>query len=791
MGGNNYRMFLPRCLLYYCHHPLRCQALWVFFLCSICLSSHAQSVSPEALATAALKSLRSHQKVSQLILNPAQGQVGGVLPFSVVYDAPPAYLSTAEWQNVLNTYATDSSYLAQLALEQARRYQPQAFVLGDSSLHYPVAYLAALEQLNRPLLLLDSTKTHTLDFPLSLSKDYKSSYKILKKQYKSKSALNTACLRVLTYKYRSLLADSLLRLDASGAVDIGAYRGYQRFLFFKGALSLLKNRNQALPLATKQAMPAALAWVRQPQAGLSSFGNRLMDYAEVRPLELSSALSKQLANDQLVIFTFSKPPNAAQLTHLQQIDKGTQQWIALSFHPLGSIDYTRLPFDACLFVPSIDSIAQDISVQALFGAIGISTHRLAAKPTIGLAAKGDILSFVPPQHLGVDSTTLHDLVRHIIDDAIQAQAFPGCQILVAKDNQVFFYETYGHHTYDSMQVVRRRDLYDLASITKVMAPISALMYWYDKKRFHPDDLIQRHIPRWKRAANSSFRDVLAHQAGLKSWIPYYKDLYKKTGRFKRAYISKRLSSRYPTTLSKGMYLRKNFHKVIYKKIYKSEIVPSGYQYSDLMFYFFPRLIERLANTSYERFVYDQFYNQMGATTLRFNPYRYFSLSRIVPTERDNYFRQRLLHGVVHDEGAALMGGISGHAGLFGKAIDVAKMWSMYLNNGTYAGVRYLSKESIALFTACAFCEQGNRRGLGFDKPPIIFEENKSTVAQAASAHSFGHSGFTGTLAWADPVNGLIFIFLSNRVYPSREQRAIYEKNVRPRLHQALYNFFEK
>ena len=146
----------------------------------------------------------------------------------------------------------------------------------------------------------------------------------------------------------------------------------------------------------------------------------------------------------------------------------------------------------------------------------------------------------------------------------------------------------------------------------------------------------------------------------------------------------------------------------------------------------------------------------------------------------------LLHGVVHDEGAALMGGVSGHAGLFGNAIDVAKVWSMYLNSGTYAGRAYLSAEAIARFTACVFCEEGNRRGLGFDKPLVAYDPERSMVAPHASAQSFGHSGFTGTLVWADPEEELLFVFLSNRVYPSRHQRAIYDKNVRPRLHTLLY-----
>ncbi len=212
----------------------------------------------------------------------------------------------------------------------------------------------------------------------------------------------------------------------------------------------------------------------------------------------------------------------------------------------------------------------------------------------------------------------------------------------------------------------------------------------------------------------------------------------------------------------------------------------GYKYSGLVFYLLPDIIARLSNEAYATYLNTHFYAPLGAQTITFLPKERFSLSRIVPTELDNNFRMQLLHGVVHDEGAIMMGGISGNAGLFAKTIDVAKLWQMYLQGGYYGGNRYLTQEVLHAFTTCQFCEEGNRRGLGFDKPPIVYKAGKSSVAPQASHQSFGHTGFTGTISWADPVHGLLFIFLSNRVHPTRANNALAVRDIRPRLQKAIY-----
>ncbi|MEL7222815.1 MAG: serine hydrolase, partial [Bacteroidota bacterium] len=240
-------------------------------------------------------------------------------------------------------------------------------------------------------------------------------------------------------------------------------------------------------------------------------------------------------------------------------------------------------------------------------------------------------------------------------------------------------------------------------------------------------------------------------------------------------------------LADDLWQHRSYRQQMMKAILKSPLnETTEYRYSGLLFYLLPEIVSTKTGVNYEDYLRKTFYRPLGATTLGFNPRRYFSEERIIPTERDSFFRMRLLHGYVHDEGAAMMGGLSANAGLFANAIDLAKMMQMYLNGGEYGGQQYIATEAIHAFNQRYYADQNNRRGLGFDKPLLEYDEQKSSVAAAASQNSFGHSGYTGTFTWVDPDNGLLYIFLSNRVYPSRNNRGIYTRNIRPRIHTVLY-----
>ena len=407
----------------------------------------------------------------------------------------------------------------------------------------------------------------------------------------------------------------------------------------------------------------------------------------------------------------------------------------------------------------------------------------------------DTLRFATPSHLNIDSLRLYNGVDSIITQALDSGAFPGCQILMAKEGKIFYYHSFGYHTYDSIQKVKNSDLYDLASITKITATTLALMKLQEEGKFDLDQTLGYYFPFLAKSNKSelTMRKVLAHQSKLKNWIPYYSESQRKNGKYRRKTISTDSSANYPNRVpGSDLFLHKDFKEdKIYKMIKKSDLYEEEkYVYSGLAFYLFPELIRRLSGVSFDQYLNDHFYSPLGAKSMGFEPLRKYSSSEIVPTEVDTFFRMKKLHGTVHDEGAAVMLGISGNAGLFSNAYDLAKVYQMLLNGGTYNGRTYLNPETIAEFTRCQYCEKGNRRGLGFDKPLIEYDSIKTSVAKLTSPNSYGHSGYTGTLIWVDPDNHFLFIFLANRVFPTRINRKIYTLNIRPRIHDMVYGLLE-
>lgn len=413
----------------------------------------------------------------------------------------------------------------------------------------------------------------------------------------------------------------------------------------------------------------------------------------------------------------------------------------------------------------------------------------------GRGSAGELIT-VNPADLGIDALALESGIRSIILQALDSGAFPGCQVLLAKGGKVFYEESFGYHTYDSLRPVKNTDIYDLASVTKTTAATLSLMKLYDEGLFDPDQTFGHYFPDIAKGKKKDMvmRDVLAHQAGLRAWIPYYSASQKKNGKYKRNSVSSDSSANFPYRISEtGLFLHKDYRtKKIYKMIRKSKVnKDKSYLYSGLSFYLYPELVQRITGKSFDQYLADEFYNPLSAETVGFNAGERFPLGRIVPTEVDSFFRMQTLHGVVHDEGAAMMLGVSGNAGLFANAMDLGKVYQMLLNGGEYAGRRYLKSSTVNEFTKCQFCDEGNKRGMGFDKPLIEYDEARSSVAEAASAASFGHSGYTGTFVWADPANDLLFVFLSNRVHPTRLNRKIYSLNIRPRIHNLVYDLLEQ
>ncbi|MDT0606133.1 serine hydrolase domain-containing protein [Croceitalea rosinachiae] len=380
--------------------------------------------------------------------------------------------------------------------------------------------------------------------------------------------------------------------------------------------------------------------------------------------------------------------------------------------------------------------------------------------------------------------------------AITQEAFPGAQVMVAHKNEVIFHKAYGFHTYDSVQPVGLTDLYDLASVTKILGPLPVLMKLVDEGKVNLDIPFSTYWKPWRKKKDKksiTLREILAHQAGL---VPYIVFLNKATkgGKPKKRFIASKQSHKYSDKAYENQFVNKRFKDKLYRIVNKSEVSEEKiYKYSGLSFLIFPKVIEQLTNQSYEAYLQENFYQALGCSTLGFNPSNKAYNNNIVPTEIDTFWRKSLVKAYVHDENAALLGGVSGNAGLFGSANDILKMMLLYQNYGEFNKKRFISEKTVQEFTKIQYPTNENRRGLGFDKPLLGNDTLSISAAYPSpqsSTSSFGHAGFTGTLVWADPKNQLVFIFLSNRVYPSRSHRNLYKLNIRTSLQDIFYTALE-
>jgi CubicO group peptidase (beta-lactamase class C family) len=403
------------------------------------------------------------------------------------------------------------------------------------------------------------------------------------------------------------------------------------------------------------------------------------------------------------------------------------------------------------------------------------------------------LEFGTPESVGLDSKYIQTKVDSIMALAITKEAFPGAQLLVAKQGKIIFHKAYGYHTYDSIQKVHLNDVYDLASVTKILGPLPAIMKLYEEGKLDLDRPFSRYWKPWrykKNKRNITLRELLAHQAGLHPYIVFLNEVIKK-GEFKNRFVSHSKNKRFSNQAYNNLYVKDRFKNKMYRIITRSKVnKKKEYLYSGSASLIYPQLIEDLTGASYTSYLQNNFYGPLGCNTLGYLPtLKKFPNNAFVPTEMDSLFRKDLVKGWVHDENAALLGGVSGNAGLFGTAKDLAILMQMYMQKGEYAGKRYLKKETVNEFIKVQFPENHNRRGLGFDKPLLgndTLSLKESYPAPEVSPESFGHSGFTGTFVWADPAHEIVFIFLSNRVYPYRSHSNIYNLNIRPALHQVFY-----
>jgi beta-N-acetylhexosaminidase len=362
-------------------------------------------------------------------------------------------------------------------------------------------------------------------------------------------------------------------------------------------------------------------------------------------------------------------------------------------------------------------------------------------------------------------------------------------VLVAKNGTIIYEKSYGYYDYNKQNPVSTNSIFDMASVTKICATTISIMQLYDAGKIKLTDTLGKFIS-WVKGtnkANLTIQDILLHQARLKAWIPFYKETIDSIGVPNPAIYSKIKSSTYSITVADSLYMRTTWRDTMYKRMAESKLEePGKYIYSDNDFIFLGLIVEQISGKPLEVFVQDNFYRPLGLQNTGFLPLQKFDKNKIIPTENEKYFRLQTLRGYVHDPGAAMFGGVAGHAGLFSCAEDLAVIMQMLLNGGTFNGKRYLKKETIDLFTQ--YQSNISRRGYGFDKPEKDNATRKEPYpAISVSPQTFGHTGFTGTCVWADPKDNLIYIFLSNRVHPlGGDNTKLLKMGIRTKIHDAIY-----
>ncbi len=576
----------------------------------------------------------------------------------------------------------------------------------------------------------------------------------------------------------------------------------------EASLTLLQNKNNIVPLQKLDSLRIASLSLGYKE--LNVFQKTLSNYAPVthfgidkdaKQLAFDSVL-KKLKDFNLVIVhvnnTNNKPDKDFGLTPqivsmLKAVMKQSKVIVNVAANPYILAKLDSLQFaDGVIMSYEDNDYSESYSAQLIFGGIA-SQGKLSVSPTayfkqgMGIETKAIRFKYTIPEELGANSKAF-SRIDSIALKGIKDKVYPGCQIFVAKNGKVIYQKSFGYHTYENKIKVKNDDIYDIASVTKIAASTLSVMRLVDEGKINLDENLCSYLPQLEGSnkQNMVIREMMTHQAGLKDWIPFWTKTVNKDGTYKTGIYNKTPNDFYTKRVANDLYINKNYEDTIYKQIIASPVKDVGkYVYSDLGYYFLKKIIEDQTQNTLNVYVQKTFYSPMGLTTMGYKPMARFEQDRIPPTELDAKFRKQLVHGDVHDQGAAMLGGVGGHAGVFSDANDLGVLMQMYLNKGEYGGVRYIDSSTVKEFTKCQYCIN-NRRAIGFDKPEIS-KEKESPVCDCVSYLSFGHAGFTGTLAWADPQNQLVYIFLSNRVFPDADDNKLAKSGIRTKIQQVIYD----
>lgn len=638
----------------------------------------------------------------------------------------------------------------------------------------------------------------------------------LKNAYESgripKDLLETKCKKILSYKYDLGLVSKPKLNPEHLKEDLMTPKALAlKEKLFEEAITLIKN-DDLLPLASQKEQKLAIINFGWPKG--NTFEKYAHKYTGATYFNLTKSLSLSendsiyqiLESFDIVLFNIGKTTifpqrsfgiTSSMLELIEQTNASHKCIINLLGSPLAAQKYfsNMDRYDAFILSHQDNSITQRLSAQMIFGALpfkGKLPVRISEDYPSGhgltSTTKG-LIKYGNAENQGINSSQLKYDIDSIVLASIQMEAFPGCQIAIARHGSIIFQKSYGYQTYDSLIAIDNETIYDIASITKVTASIPALMHLTDKKKVHVDTAISQYLPFLENSNKSemTFRNILSHQAQLKAWIPFYWFNTDSAGHLNPEVFKYEQSDLFSTRVAENLYIKPDYRYEMYDTIMNSDLRKrKEYKYSDLGYYWVPLLVEQNYNMSFDQFVDQTFYQALNLKHTSYLPRQKFPLLQIAPTENDTLFRKQVVRGDVHDPGAAMLGGVCGHAGLFSTAEDIAIIFQMYLQNGYYGGVQYFDTATVQEFTAYQHDGIKNRRALGFDKPFKKYDKY-GPVCESASTESFGHSGFTGTYVWADPEEDLVYVFLSNRVYPRSDNYKISRFDIRTNIHQAIYD----
>lgn len=620
----------------------------------------------------------------------------------------------------------------------------------------------------------------------------------VRRDKKLEARLDDAVIKILKAKYdaglsspQTINTDNLIsRLNSPAAKTI-------KHRISESAVTVLRNSKNSIPISLIEGKKfTSISIGKEDQ---NEFTRHLSKYASVQHYALRQAtdtvaIKKNVANADVVIvgvFPFSSSfiknvsPFIKRLASKKEIiicyfgdPQELSYWEGMPTVLSGYTDEDWIPKIAAQIVfgglPAMGVLP--IAVGEFKEGQGITTESISR------------FSYGLPEEVGIDSKTLEQ-IDIIAREAIDIGATPGSHVLVAKDGKIIYEHSNGWLTYQNKIPVTENTIYDLASVTKVSATLQTVMFMYEKGLIDVNKKVSVYLPELKNSNKKDYtiKDILTHQAGLWPFLPFWAETVK-NGTLMPEYYSTKKSNDYPFPVAEDVFASKAMKDSLWQWIIKAKVREKpprtvfDYRYSDMGFYILQHLAEKLLNQPMQDFLEQNLYEPLGAYTLGYLPLEKFPATQIAPTEDDKLFRKKLLTGYVHDQGAAMHGNIAGHAGLFGNANDLAKLGQMLLQRGNYGGQQFYKPETVDYFIGKQY--ETSRRGLGWDKPTESDWAGPTTLY--ASPKTFGHTGFTGTCIWVDPEFNLVFVYLSNRVYPDMTNNKLISGNIRPRIQEVIY-----